>query len=349
MKAKELQAQFNVQKQKSVRQHRRGRRRGLLIGFAAAAAVTVGSVVTVGALNNWDYPAVFDRYFSEKSGSPVQYDYTGMGLTIGHVISTDDYTLTVQSVMADTGSVYVAYDIELSDAVKAQVEPYGDALICGGLSGDITDRSGTECYSSTVHGLDAVRSEDGVYHLMMVLDTDKETMLSDKQIQISAEDIYIGYHFVDGIGEKKELKRALDSFTYDLSDITVQPGITVPYGGTLKDDANQNIFDTVTITPFMLRFESEKNVPTLAQKPEWGPVFGEEREKASYPYVAVYADGTEIRLKFRDGHGGSMAMRNDDGSYDTWLVKVVYFDQPIPMDGLVGIRLSWSDQLIAIV
>ena len=183
---------------------------------------------------------------------------------------------------------------------------------------------------------------------MMVLETDKETTLSDKQIQIKSDNIYIGYHFVDGIGEKMELKRALDSFTYDLSGISVQPGITVPYGGTLKDDANQNIFDTVTITPFMLRFESEKNVPTLAQKPEWAPVFGDE-EKATYPYVAVYADGTEIRLKHRDGHGGGTAMRNDDGSYDTRLTKVVYFDQPIPMDGLVGIRLSWSDKLIAIV
>ena len=350
MKARELQAQSEMQKQTGIRQHRHGRRRGLLIGFAAAAAVTVGSVVTVGAMNNWDYQAVFDRYFSEKSGSQVQYDYTGMGLTIGHVISTDDYTLTVQSVMADTDSVYLAYDVELSDAVRAQIEPYEDVCLHGGLGANITDRNGTNLTAVTQH-LGEVQSADGIFHLMLVMDTKmdqkNETALSDKQIQIVDDRIDIDYNFhEDGTSEQIRLMSTGEAFTYDLSGITVQQGITVPFSGTLPYDGTLHRFDSVTVTPFRLQFTQEKSE---SASPDPDILYGadsRESDEASGSYTAVYADGTEIVLKYRDSLTTGM-VRNDASNEHT-MTKVIYFNEPIPLDGLTGIRLSWSDELIAI-
>ena len=59
MKAKQIQAQYNTNK----KIRRSAGRRKLFAGLAAAAAIMIGGTITVGALNDWNYSSLMNRYF----------------------------------------------------------------------------------------------------------------------------------------------------------------------------------------------------------------------------------------------------------------------------------------------
>ena len=349
MKAKQIRAQYDAQNGITVKKHKS--RRIALTGLAAAAVLLVGGAVTVGAVNDWNYGAVFNRYFTEKSGEPVSFDYTGMGLNIGKEITGDGFTLTVQSVMADSSNVYIAYDIALSREISETVCPDDSTTVSLLLDPAIMDgdtmlnRGGSE--------FPAVRGDDGIWHGITVIEKDAGTDLNGKQLVLrhiaeqenNKEDadklIFIGYDYNNPDGTCKKMQLSAPDFDlhFDLSGITVQQGKTLPYGGTLPNDANSNIFDTVTVTPFMLRFESSGTIGVMDSAPKWGMVF--DNDAIAVSYTAVYADGTELALRrIRNGMNHSMTVRRPDGRYDWDLVRTYCFDTPFSLDGLTAIRIN---------
>ena len=347
MKARQMQAQFDAQNTKAVRKH--APRRRALIGFAAAAALLVGGAVTVGAANDWNYGAVFNRYFTEKSGSPVSFDYTGMGLDIGEEIKGEGFTMTVRSVVADSSNVYVALDIALSSEITEQIKPDDSTALGLYLTPEIVNAEDGTTLNCGGSGFPAVRGEDGIWHCISVMDMETGTDLNGKQLQLrhiaepemNKELIHIGYNY-NSEGEGEEMSLAAPDFDlrYDLSGITVQPGKTVSYGGTLPNDANHNTFDTATVSPFMMRFGSSGIVGVMDSAPKWGPVFGEDADEVSI--TAVYADGPELALRTLR-HGGlnhRITAGRPDGRYDWELVRTYIFDTPVTMDGLTAIRIN---------
>ncbi len=340
MKAKQVQAQYETQNSKPVRQNRKHRR--ILAGFAAAAALAVGGAVTVGAANGWNYGAVFNKYFTEKSGKDVSFDYSGMGLNVGDSVTGEGFSLTVQSVMADTGNVYIAYDIALDDEIKAQIQPGGNETISLMLSPAIMENETK--LNSWCCEMPALLGKDGIWHGITFIEMPDGTDLNGKQLQIrhtADRFLIIGYDFdSEGVGSQIQLNAPDFNLSYDLSGITVQPGMTVPYGGTLPDDANKNTFNTVTVTPFMLRFESKGTVGSMNSAPKWGMVFGSGRTAVSI--TAVYEDGTVLALnEISDGgNASSQTYCNPDGSYGWEIVKRYCFDTPFSMDGLTAIRIN---------
>ena len=356
MKAKQMQAQYDAQNTNKVARH--SSRRGMLAGLAAAAAVLICGTVTVGAVNDWNYAAVFSRYFSEKSGGQVLYDFTGMGMDVGETVTGDGYTLTIQSIMADATAVYVAYDVELSDEINATIEPYGDAEMSLRLEDAVfnLDEDGVmQIYNTGGASPSPVRDADGIWHGVLVTEIEDGADLSDKQIRLKPlypsnvdgqmDPLYIAYNFPPPEtyepGESMNLASEDFELCYDLSGITVQEGVTVSYGGTLPNDANENIFDEMTVTPFKLRFTLEEEGSAYDSIPSWGRVWGD--DVIPVTYTAVYADGTELTREATIGSGSHMGggtSYQPDGSWGTILRRTVYFTSPIPMDGLTAIRIN---------
>lgn len=355
MKAKQMQAQYNAQN--PAPKHGKILRRGMRTGIAAAAALLLCGTVTVGAVNHWDYAAVFSKYFEAKSGEPVYYDFTGMGLDIGQEIVKDDYTVNVNSVLADTGAVYVAYDIRLSDEIKAQLADYTEVYANGGIWCGIIKEGEEGTYSPEMQSINASCDENGIYHAMTILKMDAGTSLADKQLEITPNMMTI--HYVtnpeDGTGDHIDLNKneefTDERYVYDLSGITVQEGITIPYGKQIPNDSNENIYDTLYLTPFMMRFESQGDISAYENAPKYGMTFTDP-DPALYhndprfkevpeTYTAVYADGTEIPLKLTDGSAGSMSSRNEETGGYHWVLNVThFFAAPLDFDGLTAIRVN---------
>lgn len=356
MKAKQMEAQFDAQNKNKIRRH--SARRGMLTGLAAAAAVLICGAVTVGAANNWDYAAVFSKYFTEKSGGQVYYDFTGMGLDIGQQIIRDDYTLTVNSVLADTGAVYVAYDIRLSDAVQEKVAAYDQVWVDGGISGSVIQEGVQGTFSPEIRNGDARCGEDGIYHGMMIMKMDAGTTLHDKQLEIESSELAVCYttNPQNGTGEilwlnETERDHPQERYVYDLSGITVQEGVSIPYGKQIPNDSNENIYDTLYLTPFMMRFESQGEISSYESAPQYGMTFTDPDpalyhndsrfKEVDVTYTAVYADGTEIPLKLTDGSAGAMSSRNEETGGYHWVLNVThFFAAPLDFDGLTAIRMN---------
>ncbi|MBP0970914.1 MAG: DUF4179 domain-containing protein [Oscillospiraceae bacterium] len=351
MKTRQIRAQFEEQSAQGIRTHT-GRRVISLIG-AAAAAIMIGGTVTVGAVNNWDYSAVFSKYFAEKSGEQVSYDFTGMGLDIGEKIEGDGFTMTVQSVMADASNVYIAYDVELSDEFNAIFAAYDDAELSVNMAslieipGDEEGRN-NEFLNRGGAAPRPVCDEEGVWHCMEVIAMDFGTGLNGTRLRLApideGEPLCICYGYSEeGKGQTIELSAPDFELCYDLSGITVQPGMTAHYGGTLPNDANENIFDDLILTPFMLKFVASGHIGVFDTVPQWGMVWGDEQVPVSL--TAVYADGTERALiqNTGAGSGGGMSCRNPDGGYDWELRREYYIATPFTLDGLTAIRINGAE------
>ena len=339
MKAKQVQAQFEAQQAKPVRHFTKRR---MLAGLSAAAAVLICGAVTAGAAGYLDYSTLFSRYFTEKSGGQVVYDYTGMGIDIGETVVGEGFTLTVQSVLADASAVYVISDITLDADIQEMIAPYDDVQVSGGVFACVEKEGENGTYTPSGRTFNAVPLGDGVYRSMSTQEMDFGTDLSDKQIRIyTPEHICIGYNYADGVDtDPLVLACPQEQLVYDLADIAVQPGLCAAYGGTLPNDANSNIFDEMTVTPFMLRFTHEDTVSSVGTEPRWGYIPG--IDEVEVVFTAVYADGTEQVIPydpFNSGGTSSRASSNGNG-YDTLLSYERYFSAPIPLDGLTAIRVN---------
>lgn len=339
MKAENIKALYHAQKRTERIHHKTARR--ICTGFAAAAVTLAFCAVTVGAFNDWNYPAVFNRYFSFKSGEPVDFDFSGMGMDIGQTFQGDGFTLTIQSLVADATAVYVTYDIDLSDENDAILAPYDYIVLSGGLMGEIEKPGETGTYSPMIHDMNAVRDENNIYHAMLVMHMDYGTSLADKQVTFHPNDVSAYYNYdEEGRGTMLTLPAAGEPLVYSLSDVQVQEGYTVPYGGILPNDANENLFETMDVTPFMLKFTHYENTSAYESAPKWG--ITPKMYAVDVTYTALYADGSEVPIHIvpHEGITGNHSSRLDDGSYACQVEWCRYFSVPLSMDGLTAIRIN---------
>ncbi len=99
----------------------------IAIGAAVAAAALSVMTIGVGAAYNWDFEEAFGGMFRLKyeaqkvfGGDEIrEFDFMGMGLTIGEVYECDGGTLTVQGVIADDYNAIVMLQAAFEGEYKA--------------------------------------------------------------------------------------------------------------------------------------------------------------------------------------------------------------------------------------
>ena len=325
---REKAAQMRNAFQQAQKPHIRHRRRMLTVS-AAAAAVLVFGTVTAGAVNGWDYKSIFSRYFSAQSGETVDYDFTGMGLDLGDVIEGDGFTLTFDALLADNRYVYLAYHYTGDAPLLPGHSGSTNGFISNEMQMDITLLKPQD-YDYSFRFIDRACSdnadcdENGVYHgLSYVRLASPDISLADKQLTVTVA------------GETR---------SYPLAGITVREGICVPYGGTLPNDANENTFDTLKLTPFSMEF-TKTAYSSYEDRPIWQYTYGDDIVPVNI--TAVYADGSEKSLKLMnsgyDVSAHSAYQAGSNNAYTTELEKRYCLASPLRMDGLTAIRINGTE------
>ena len=318
-------------------------KRRLIRCCAVIATVLITGTITVGAANHWDYSEFFTNFFSEKSKSAIHYVFSGMGMDINTVIQSRDYTVNIKSLLADTENLYVAYDIMLNPELEEQISDCSDVDIIAEWAASVKNKGGNQAFSDNILSFPAEHRDDGRYYGISCIQFDSDIEVFDKKLDISLENVNI--HFHNNKQTEMMTFNEIDSqqFSYDLQSITVQKGLRIPYGGTLPNDANKNIFETVSITPFMLHFQTSCEVNAAESIPSmrWGIISGSKREKEIF--TAVYTDGTEREiLMMHNNIGASTSLnRHFDSQHYTYAIdKIYYIAEPISLDNLQSIRIN---------
>lgn len=296
--------------------------------------------VTAGAVSNWDYAALFRKYFSDKTGTEISYDFSGMGLDIGQQYDGEGYTLTVQGVIADQNAVYTLYEIALDESVQAQLADSEKVSIHGGLGGGLSDTGGTG------HHEPLNEDENGVWHGVYTAEIDYGTDLTTKSLEYYPGLVIIGRDNADSIilpqiGDGHALGEV------SLADITVQKGIRRDCSVILPDDINQVEYSSLYLTPMQLKLtrtdqlsyyqlnQSDSKVLPVIRTQDSRTV----DEIVSDSCFLIYADGSEQPVQ-GSLHNSSSAERNESGTYDTADDLVLIFRAPIDLAEVTAVRIG---------
>ena len=335
MKARQMQTQYDA-----AHPARQKGRHGFRIGIAAAAAVLLYGTITAGAVSEWDFAALFRNYFSEKSGSEISYDFSGMGLNIGESYQGEGYTLTVQGVIADTNAVYTLYEIALDESVKAQLAGSEKVSVNMGLGGGLSDTGGTG------HHEPLIPDENGVWHGVYTAEIDYGTDLKAKTLDYYSRMIIITRENGDSImlpqiGDGHKLG------SVSLADITVQQGIRRECSVILPDDINQVEYTSLYLTPMQLKLTRTDQL-TLAQINQSDskvfPVILTQDSRTVDEIVSdscflIYADGSEqpVQGSLQCASGST---RNESGTYDAESGCMMIFRTPVDLEDVTAVRIG---------
>ena len=327
IRAAQIRALFEQQK----RPVRIRRVRYILLAGAAAAMVAVFGTVSAGALNGWDYSDLFNTHYAEINRTPTEnsYDFSGMGLDLGDSLRGKDYTVTVQSVIADTKTLYLLYDVipdqnlRKSGAVirdcRLQVEsPYAQVI----------------SYPSALYKLPS-----GVYRGVVTMETSDSSDLCSETLRVSVGGIEIigGAEETVTAGADSGITRALE---IPLEGLAVQNDFCVPCSLIFPQDPKQHEFTNLMVTPMSLTISRTEPCVGFASDPTDSE--GVPADPAEWDAAAIYDDGTEIPL---EGFTRCISSRASDVS-DTATsggisVRITLtFLSPLRTDGLKAIRFG---------
>ena len=335
MKAREMQAKYDA-----AHPARQKERHGFRIGIAAAAAVLFCGTVTAGAVSDWDYAALFRKYFSEKTGTEIDYDFSGMGIDIGESYRGEGYTLTVEAVLADQTAVYLLYDIALDESVQAQIADSEIISFHGGLGGGLSDTGGTG------HHEPLNEDENGVWHGVFTAEIDYGTDLTAKSLDYYPGLVIIAREnaetiILPQIGDGHALG------SVPLADITVQKGIRRDCSVILPDDINQVEYTSLYLTPMQLKLTRTDQLSSYQLNQSDSKVFPviltqDSRtvdEIVSDSCALIFADGSEqpVQGSFQCSSGST---RNEYGTYDVESGAMMIFRTPVDLAEVTAVRIG---------
>lgn len=336
-KAHQIQAQYNAQ------HPARRTNRGFRIGLAAAAAVILCGTVTAGAVSDWDYAALFRKYFSDKTGTEISYDFSGMGLDIGQQYEGEGYTLTVQGVIADQNAVYTLYEIALDESVREQTADYAEVVVIGGLSACVIKEDTAGSFSPVDTSDELVQDENGIWHGVRVSLTDPGTDLSDKALEYTSTQVSVINRNADGTEADymmlPEIGEGYPIGTVSLADITVQKGIERECSVILPEDRNKIEFTELCLTPMQLSLrKTGRSYDAYSAKNPLILGTDDRIEEAEAVYAVIYADGTELPLE-GNRNNSSVSSRND-GGYDSVTRSSLIFNIPVDLTDVTAVRIG---------
>lgn len=293
--------------------------------------VAVFGTVSAGALNGWDYSDLFNKHYAVINHNPTEnsYDFSGMGLDLGDSLRGKDYTVTVQSVIADSKTLYLLYDVKPDEELRKsgavirdcrlQVEsPYAQVI----------------SYPSALYKLPS-----GVYRGVVTMETSDSSILCSESLRVSVEGVEITGSSDDTLaaGGGSGIDRALE---IPLDGLEVQKDFCVPCSLTFPQDPKQHEFTTLTVTPMSLTISRTEPCVGYASDPTESE--GVPADPAEWDAAAIYEDGTEIPLK---GFTRCISSRASDASKATASGEVsvritLTFLSPLQTDGLKAIRFG---------
>ena len=338
MKAKQIQAKYDA-----AHPARQKGRHGFRIGIAAAAAVLLCGTITVGAVSEWDFAALFRNYFSEKSGSEISYDFSGMGLNIGESYQGEGYTLTVQGVIADTNAVYTLYDIALDESIQKQIRDYKEVVVFGGLSAGVIKEDTTGTFSPVGTSDELVQDGNGIWHGVRTSLMDPGTDISDKTLEYTSTQVSVINRNADGTEADymmlPEIGEGYPIGTVSLADITVQKGIERECSVFLPEDRNKIEFTELCLTPMQLSLrKTGRAYDTCSAKNPLILGTDDRIEETEAVYAVIYADGTELPLQ--GNRNNSSVCSLNDGGYDTVTRSSLIFNVPIDLTDITAVRIG---------
>ena len=355
---------------------------GWMAGMAAAAAIMICGTVTAGALCNWQYSELLNRYFRRQNVSEAyeDFDFEHMGLDINDTIETDDCTVTMQSVIADANTLCLMYNFRLSPEYEAQLPQTGETIYGSfapsvrvkNADGTIFD-NGTSCK-------DAERNADGSFDMMCAVSMENCQDYSDKILECSfvsgaraGTKAYLNFqNDTDGICTPTSER--IDWHEYSLNGITLVPGITFE-GVTLTDGEQSAEYDSVTVSPLRITFRRYDVPVTPATMPDvtvnggtygYGFLYDEtysenaaaadESDALSSPVPyeynrtclrslsLIFSDGTEQEVDLDFGLGSGRTKLSESGQYDCMDIEsFATFHRPVSLQNLTAIRINGAE------
>ena len=327
-----------------------------MAGMAAAAAIMICGTVTAGALCNWQYSELLNRYFRRQNVSEAyeDFDFEHMGLDINDTIERDDCTVTMQSVIADANTLCVMYNFRLSPEYEAQLPQTGETIYGSfAPSVRVKNADGT-IFGSRTSCKDAERNADGSFDMMCAVSMENCQDYSDKILECSfvsgaraGTKAYLNFqNDTDGI--YTPASERIDWHEYSLNGITLVPGITFE-GVTLTDGEQSAEYDSVTVSPLRITFRRCDVPVTPRKEPEPGvtvnggaygygflydetyseiaaaadesdvlssPVPHEYTRTCLRSLSLIFSDGTEQEVDLDFGLGSGRTKLSESGQYD---------------------------------
>lgn len=296
MKAKQIQAQS--ERTQRIKKHTGKSRLSAVI--AAAAAVMICGTVTAGALCNWQYSELLNRYFRTQNVSDTyeDFDFEHMGLDINETIQKDGYTVTLQSVVADANSICVMYNYRLSPEYEAQLPQTGETIYAA-YAPSITVKNADGDHFDSGNGFykNVERNADGSFDGMLSFSMDNCQDYSDKILECDfANSVRAGTkEYMENVdsevgGIRTPFATLRDTHEYSLAGITLAPGITRDGGVTLTDGEKSTEYDSVTISPLRITFRDYDIPITPAVSDEPGVTIGAGNYGYGFLYDETYSE-----------------------------------------------------------
>ena len=356
MKAKQIQAQYNTNK----KIRRTAGRRKLFAGLAAAAVVMIGGTITVGALNDWNYSSLMNRYFNEWFRTESDYSFEGQGMDINDTFGTEDYQITVESVVFNSDSYYLFSELRFSDALTEKIRELGDdAMVDMTLASEVLAPGRQPSFMCSGCAGTMTPKADGVYALMTECPfTDGRGNpftddFADLRLAVKPEVIGIdartGENSIESVFRKEytDYRKWADvTREYSLEQVVSAPGICkeIPVTLDLPSDADGAAaktftFDTVTVTPtkLILRYTSDND--TAAEQAAYSGIRADD--------LTALLEGVDVRLcydsgkelTFRNRYGGESTL-SEDGFKIKQFELSVPFTEPVDTEGLKEISIN---------
>ncbi len=301
------------------------------ITLAAAAVAVGGMTVAVGAANDWDYQSIFTKYFSDKTESTVEYDFSKVGMDINQSAEYAFGTVTVESALITPYAMYLSWDIQLNDTAPTNAD---DVLFSSiGLSTE----SGMN--SLMVHEVAGTRGDDGAYHFAAILQSG-ESELTGETYKLWNTSLA---KRPSGGGNPTYFQDSLSSTEQDAILFTVSE--TTEFGLKKLDGALHTEYcdaEYFAVSPLGITFTDAKGADPQKVLEETGNLgWTEATVSKEFAVTAVYADSTEQQLAntcrcivYYDSNPDLYEMSSFGYRY------FLTFDTPLETEGLTAIIIN---------
>ncbi len=294
---------------------------GLIAAVLAAGALGLSAVVAYkNAEYTGEYPLLFQMFFSKKSETEVEYDFTDFGEELGDTIEFDGGRILTRSIIADDMRAYLIYDVELTDLSVIPENCTGAFNI---VNAWYVNEEG-ECVASSGTGELLEQPYEGTYTFCWSIEFGGETISPDGCIEYEFQSIDFAYE--TGYEEVDSVSLPIgETYTMELDFMKdgtcVEKTMDIP----LSEKSHTSVTN-VKLSPFTLRVTFSQYVALDTQKSFYDR------------FTVVYEDGTEETLLLDYYCFGALPDPAEDGRKPALLDAALR--KPVDYEKVVCIRFD---------
>ncbi|MBQ8921286.1 MAG: hypothetical protein IJ060_03875 [Oscillospiraceae bacterium] len=303
--------------------------RRICIGLAAAAVALTGTVVAVGAANDWNYQRIFTKYYSEKTGTQVQYDFSNIGMDINESVVLPTGTLTVESALVTPYAVCLSWNFAPNETVTlSDTDSWISIVNCFGTDHNaqgVGQADGTFDEQGVCHftanlisvGDPFAGSSIRAYFIVSQIPSDTETGITQVKME---EDNYIMLEFSGSTEPGLEKSET----SVHLTECAVKPC-----------DA-----DYISVSPLAVILADEYGSAVQFTP---GDAMGTDLMETPCTVTAVYADGTELSPETVNYSTLIYTYNSEDPADIKGQRFYLVFKKPLETENLVAVRINGTE------